>query len=369
MGTYVILPNMLSIVYNNKPYMVSDDHIHYDEILEHVRNDNFYAAIELINVTGVITRFTGSKVYELSNNKFVFEVNDYQIKINGKEVNNALVDLIIRMHKNGDEIDPLIAFYNNLLQNPSHRAVNELYGWLEANEMFSITDDGHFLAYKKIRYNWTDIHTGRFDNSIGQIVEMERNEVDNDKDRTCSNGLHFCSYDYLKHFGSNDVGQCRVVILKINPRDVVSIPTDYNNSKGRCCKYEVVDECKEWKEKEYFEAPVTYAIGNVTFTNNLDLSYDDYVDFMEDLLGDEDIFLNSEYVNLWNNLICRAYLDLNNIKKFRDKSTAYKRVSKFIYMDRCYNIFKVKFDQIKSNFSTNSKIAIFDETLDEFLKS
>ena len=33
-----------------------------------------------------------------------------------------------------------------------------------------------------------------------------------------------------------------MVILKINPRDVVSIPTDYNNTKGRTCRYEVVGE-------------------------------------------------------------------------------------------------------------------------------
>ena len=32
------------------------------------------------------------------------------------------------------------------------------------------------------------------------------------------------------------------MILKINPADVVSIPSDYNNSKGRACRYEVIGE-------------------------------------------------------------------------------------------------------------------------------
>ena len=32
-----------------------------------------------------------------------------------------------------------------------------------------------------------------------------------------------------------------VMLLKINPADVVSIPADYNDTKGRCAKYEVVD--------------------------------------------------------------------------------------------------------------------------------
>ena len=69
------------------------------------------------------------------------------------------------------------------------------------------------------------------------VVTMERNAVDDDKDRTCSSGLHFCSKDYLGHFGGE-----RIMILKINPRDVVSIPSDYNDSKGRACRYEVIGE-------------------------------------------------------------------------------------------------------------------------------
>jgi hypothetical protein len=66
---------------------------------------------------------------------------------------------------------------------------------------------------------------------------MERNQVDDDKDHTCSTGLHFCSQDYLNHFSGE-----QVMILKINPRDVVSIPADYSDTKGRCCRYEVIGE-------------------------------------------------------------------------------------------------------------------------------
>lgn len=38
------------------------------------------------------------------------------------------------------------------------------------------------------------------------------------------------------------------MILKINPADVVAIPSDYNNTKGRTWKYEVVGEyLEDWK--------------------------------------------------------------------------------------------------------------------------
>jgi len=40
------------------------------------------------------------------------------------------------------------------------------------------------------------------------------------------------------------------MIVKINPKDVVAIPADYNNTKGRTCRYEVVAEYKDdWRTK------------------------------------------------------------------------------------------------------------------------
>jgi hypothetical protein len=111
---------------------------------------------------------------------------------------------------------------------------------LEASEL-PITEDGCFLAYKRIAGDFKDIYTHTIDNSPGQVVEMRRNAVDEDKNRTCSEGLHFCSREYLPHYGAGS-GDNKVVMIKINPRDVVAIPSDYNNAKGRCCKYTVAKE-------------------------------------------------------------------------------------------------------------------------------
>jgi hypothetical protein len=90
------------------------------------------------------------------------------------------------------------------------------------------------------------------DNSPGTVVEMERNQVDDNKDQTCSTGLHFCGLSYLDHFGGSD---SRVVIVKIDPADVVSIPSDYNGAKGRACRYEVIGEMGV-KAEDAFTAPV-----------------------------------------------------------------------------------------------------------------
>jgi hypothetical protein len=143
--------------------------------------------------------------------------------------------------------EPLLNFFKNLMDNPSKRAVDELYDFLEAGEL-PITEDGHFLAFKNVRSNYFDIHSGKFDNSVGKVCEMPRNGVDEDKERTCSYGLHFCSIKYLPHFSDGENG--KTMIVKINPRDVVAIPADYENTKGRTCRYEVIAEYKEdWRSK------------------------------------------------------------------------------------------------------------------------
>src|SRR5690606_5095532 len=99
----------------------------------------------------------------------------------------------------------------------------------------------HFLAYKRVRDNYLDWHSATFDNSVGKVVEMPggRYHVDSNRHNVCSYGLHFCSKDYLGNFWR---GAGRIVVVKINPADVVSIPIDYNFTKGRTWRYEVVGE-------------------------------------------------------------------------------------------------------------------------------
>ena len=158
---------------------------------------------------------------------------------NDQPLHMELTDRMLAMIDDDFDIKPLGIFLENLMENPSARAVNELFGFLQYGNM-PITEDGCFLAYKRIKEDWTDCYSGKIDNSVGSIVSMPRNRVNDDKEQTCSTGLHFCSREYVQHFWG-----ARMVVVKINPRDVVSIPVDYNNTKGRCCRYEVIAEIEE----------------------------------------------------------------------------------------------------------------------------
>jgi hypothetical protein len=136
-------------------------------------------------------------------------------------------------------------FIKKLSENPSYTVCEQLFGFLEANDV-PITSDGNFRCYKKIDYDYYDLHSHTMLNSIGAVVKMNRNEVEDNPDVTCSRGLHACSKDYLQHYGSSDSKTNRVVIVEIDPRNVVSVPRDYNNAKMRVCEYTVVDEMTDF---------------------------------------------------------------------------------------------------------------------------
>jgi hypothetical protein len=161
------------------------------------------------------------------------------ILYNGKRINGHLEDRLFGVVNAGLDVTPWKRFVERVYANPSIRAKGEFALFMEQADL-PITEDGCFLAYKKVRENYTDVHSGTFNNSVGQVISMPRQEVDDDRDRTCSRGLHFCSKSYLPHFGHGP--GYRVMILKIDPADVVSIPSDYSNAKGRTWRYEVVGE-------------------------------------------------------------------------------------------------------------------------------
>lgn len=161
------------------------------------------------------------------------------VSYNGEVISGVLVDRILGLLAEGFDIMPMVRFLENLYTNPADFARDELYLWLETSNL-PITEDGHFLAYKNVRADFKSIHDGQVDNTPGKIVSMPRNAVDDDRNRTCSAGLHFCSASYLPSFSYHSDGH--TVLLKINPADVVSIPSDYGNAKGRAWKYEVLSE-------------------------------------------------------------------------------------------------------------------------------
>ncbi len=156
-----------------------------------------------------------------------------------EEVNNSITERILWSMREGFDAKGYILFLEDLMENPSHKVVEQVFRFMEHNKM-GITSDGCVIAYKSVRENYKDQWSGTIDNSVGQIVRMRRNKVTDDPQILCGPGLHFCNMDYLGVYGTGK-GR-RIMITKIKPRHIVSIPVDHNNAKARCCEYEVIAE-------------------------------------------------------------------------------------------------------------------------------
>lgn len=233
--TYVRQGHNILIGYNGTSVTVNPTHFNYENIITAIDEGRLQDLPMLADVALTVETF-GQGLIKLENGVVTY---------NNEPVHNVICDRIIQMIKAKVDVAPVVLFLENLMTNPSETAINEAYLFMEHNDL-PITPDGHLLAYKKVRDDYKDIHSGTFDNSIGQICEMDRGEVDPNRDSLCSTGLHFCGLSYLNHFGSNNY--VHVMILKINPRDIVSIPRDYGNAKGRTSRYEVVGEYTEWSK-------------------------------------------------------------------------------------------------------------------------
>lgn len=223
-GAFIVAADSLVVVIDGKNYTISKTSALYRRVKDAVVSGNWDNAVALLEQANSL--------------KGEIWWNDAEgLVYYGQEpLNHALADRIPTMLNEGFDTTPMINFMKNLFLNPAEHAIQELYEFMEKNAL-PITEDGCLLAYKKVRDDYMDCHTGTVDNHIGQKPFMDRNLCDPNRHNTCSTGYHFCGLSYLTCFGGE-----RVMVVKVNPKDVTSIPSDYNFAKGRCNTYEVVDE-------------------------------------------------------------------------------------------------------------------------------
>jgi hypothetical protein len=215
-----------TVVVGGKCHQFDDTHPKYGELVECVRTNDCDKFVQLVDVKTVVNTWGQGK----------FLVKDGILTYDGNEVHRVIGDRIMQMIEEKFNFQPMLNFIENLYQNPSFRAINELYNFLE-HKFLPITPDGYFLAYKAVTKYFKDKQTQTVDNSVGQKPKMPRGLVNDDCEVGCAEGYHAGSIEYVRGFkGSDDV----VVICKINPKDVVSIPKDCNQQKLRCCEYEVI---------------------------------------------------------------------------------------------------------------------------------
>lgn len=227
---YIITDSNITVNYDGQTHIVSREDALAERLITAVREQNMDQIPDLVSSARKIEAFGNGN----------FTVRDGEILVNGQLAPAALGNKILKFSNEGLPYQPLVRFAEQVLRNPSYRAVNELFQFLEKND-HPLTEDGNFIAYKRVRGDFKDIHSGTFDNSVGTVVQMPRNQVNENSHETCSAGLHVANWDYAHtQFASHNPSTDIMLEVEINPADVVSIPVDYNQSKMRVCKYKVL---------------------------------------------------------------------------------------------------------------------------------
>lgn len=224
---YVLQENFVSIVVKGKPFSLNSSHPTFSQVKRAIERKQFDRLPKLMTLADKIAATVSGAV----------SFRNGVVYYHGRPVNSGLTKRIVELATTKQPVAYMLKFMDNLYQNPSQDTIKELYEFLRRYRL-PITDDGCFMAYKNVTADYKDNYSQTFDNTVGQVLVMTRKGVDANRRNLCSSGFHFCSISYLAGFG--DHGD-HIMGIKINPKDVVSIP-EMDAGKGRTWRYEVVLE-------------------------------------------------------------------------------------------------------------------------------
>lgn len=273
-----------------------------------------------------------------------FKIDGDNLLYDGALVSPDITSRISEMATNGEDPTSLFNFWERLQGNPSHRSVQQLFSFLK-NIGIPLTVDGCFLAYKSVRGDFKDCHTGTIDNSVGKVVMMPRNQISDDPDLACHVGLHVGALEYAKGFSGE-----RIVICKVDPQDVVCVPHDCSQQKLRACKYTVVGlhddgympsttiADDEWNTgAEYLDGGLSADY----WGDELDESYGDFSEWDEDEVTEEKNGITTDVGSSVNE---------PTIVRLKSAATTKSRLNRWLRLDSMdkYDLMEEPFDELRS---------------------
>lgn len=250
-----------TVLVDGQPYPVSSDHPSYEEIIEILLFeepiDEDYLVSLLNPIQGVSDTLTRlSERVTIGGNVLYFD---------GDVIDGSLSDTIVRIFREGKEgrsagYERFVKFLEKLATNPSEVSRQHLFDFATHHKL-TITEDGDLLLYKSTQENGKATHAGYgivttpdgevttftneyLPNAEGYIVEIPRSMVDENRNAACSTGLHVGAFSYASSYS-------RILWnVKVNPRDVVSVPHDASSAKIRVARYEVLGRNEDKVEHE-----------------------------------------------------------------------------------------------------------------------
>ena len=233
------------ILSDGSTHTIGNDNINYQTLVNGLLSGGLSddQILELVSpfelVYRTLTRL--SERVSRKGNKLLFD---------GDVTDNSLTKHIIQIMNGGGSEEEWVAYVNfmeKLYTNPSAESREHLFHFIEAHGLL-LTPDGDVVFYKSTLSDGTSTYAGygvvdgqefendHLPNHVGAIVELPRSMVDGDRSVACSVGLHVCAYSYAKTYSQ------RMWTVIVNPRDIVSVPSDHNNAKVRVSRYVVAEE-------------------------------------------------------------------------------------------------------------------------------
>lgn len=226
---FIITGDSIVLTLGGDTEIVDSTHQNYKAIQLAILDGNFREAYDLMNISKAITKFSKGSI----------TVQNGELYYGEMQLKSSLVNRILDLMAQGDEgFKRLVNFLERLLNNPSRDSVEQLWGFVSHLDV-EIDEDGFIIGWKKVQNkngHLFDSYTGKVPNDVGNVVEMPRFMVNANRDQTCSQGLHVGAWDYVKGFSGDTI-----LKVKVDPADVVSVPSDYNDMKMRAAKYTVLD--------------------------------------------------------------------------------------------------------------------------------
>lgn len=233
----IIQGNMLNIDFGDEDFNVfSSDEI-FPAVMSAVANLDYLTAYNIIKEAEEEAK---NKEIVLADN---LVLSGGKLYYYGSEMQQSIANKICEDHKNGCLDDRYVKFLVKLLHNPASHSVDEMYDFIEANNL-NILPDGNIECFKGVSnvppqsnvngYEWVDWRTHNIPNYKGMTIKMPRNLVDDDPKNSCSFGLHVGNAEYSSNYGY-------VLTCSVDPANIVSVPYDYNCLKCRTCEYTIID--------------------------------------------------------------------------------------------------------------------------------
>lgn len=246
---YRYLPQSIVVTFDNEIYIADETHPYWEQICVMAERGD----------PKVVHMFS---LEDAVRDRFVqvtsrISVENRQVLLDGEPLSNPYVDRLLDVagDEDGDaEAYAWAKFFEKLAANPNKAVAEQLGRWMKATgEDWEITEDGNFLGYRGVMKNAEGERVSKFKgtarvdgelfentnipNPVGATVTMPRTEVTFDPNNACAAGLHVGTKGYARSWGSTG----EVLVIEVDPTNVVSVPHDAGDAKIRVCAFDIVD--------------------------------------------------------------------------------------------------------------------------------